>query len=111
MRADVHAMKKRTIGARSRCVAGVVFLCLGLGSCSSSVYKGIITEPPGATIYINGVEIGQCSGQKGRLFTFPFDRSPRVCLQARYPGCRAYRGVFTKKELEARDSIFIKLTD
>lgn len=56
---------------------------LCLAGCGSSTYMHTLSvNPPDASVYVNGVRVGQGSS---RPVEFDFTESPRVCVQATHP--------------------------
>jgi hypothetical protein len=87
-------------------LALVGLFCLGLASCSATSYKlEIVTEPQGASVYVNGELVG--AGPK--VVSMPFDKSDRVWVQVSFSGYEHQDTNYTLEEVEGQSQIVIKL--
>ena len=82
---------------RFRSVLLTPLLCLAAGCSSSTYMHTLAVSPPDASVYVNGVRVGQGSS---RPVEFDFANSPRVCVQATHPDYQPEMEWFTLQKLK-----------
>lgn len=84
---------KNPVRARLALLAPV--LCLA-GCGSSTLMHTLAVNPPDASVYVNGVRVGQGSS---RPVEFDFSDCTRVCIQATHPDYKPEMEWVTEKEI------------
>lgn len=91
----MHALTLPARRALPRAAFGVLLL---LPACSSSSYKMVISvNPPEASVFVNGVRMGQ-GGR--RPHDLAFDKQERVYVQATAPGYEPHFEWFEPDKVE-----------
>ena len=81
-------------------------LSLGASGCSTAPHKvELVTEPAGASVYVNG----ELVGASPKIVSLPFDKFERVWVQVSLAGFAHQENKYTLDEVEGQSQIVLKL--